>query len=107
MDGKRQPGGIVKAEGLGDGSTHGKVTIATLRLGPPNAIHRVWDPWTMPPTMRSDFAFALLSGGLPMPHQACILYNPNGNERNRLITAMPLVVPSQKNYDGHNANLSE
>jgi hypothetical protein len=29
---KRQPGGIVKAEGLGDGPAHGKVAIAKLRL---------------------------------------------------------------------------
>ena len=38
-------GGIVKAEGLGDGPTYGEVAIAKLRL-------------TMPPTMSGDFAFA-------------------------------------------------
>jgi hypothetical protein len=42
----RQPGGIVKAAGLGDGPTQGKITIAKLRL-------------TMPPTTLGDFAFAL------------------------------------------------
>jgi hypothetical protein len=39
-------GGIVKAEGLGDGPTHPKDAIAKLRL-------------TMPPIMLADFAFAL------------------------------------------------
>jgi hypothetical protein len=29
---KRRPGGIVKAEGLGDGPAHGKIAIAKLRL---------------------------------------------------------------------------
>jgi hypothetical protein len=32
---KRAPGGIAKAEGLGDGLTHGKVAIAKLRLTMP------------------------------------------------------------------------
>jgi hypothetical protein len=43
---KRQPGGIVKAEGLGDGPAPGKVAIAKLRL-------------TMLPTMLGDFTFVL------------------------------------------------
>jgi len=42
----RQPGGIVKAAGLGDGPTQGKIAIAKLRL-------------TMPRTTLGDFAFAL------------------------------------------------
>jgi len=41
-----QPGGIVKAAGLGDGPTQGKIAIAKLRL-------------TMPLTTLGDFAFAL------------------------------------------------
>jgi len=49
----RQPGGIVKAAGLGDGPTQGKIAIAKLRL-------------TMPPTILGDFAFAL-------PMSACSL----------------------------------
>jgi len=32
---KRRPGGIVKAEGLGDGPAHGKIAIAKLRLTMP------------------------------------------------------------------------
>jgi len=43
----RLPGGIVRAEGLGDDPTQGKIAIAKLRL-------------TMPPTTLGDFAFALL-----------------------------------------------
>ena len=43
----REPGGIVKAAGLGDGPTQGEIAIAKLRL-------------TMPPTTLGDFAFALL-----------------------------------------------
>jgi len=48
----RQPGGIVKAAGLGDGPTQGKIAIAKLRL-------------TMPLTTLGDFAFALWRHALP------------------------------------------
>ncbi len=41
-----QPGGIVKAAGLGDGPTRGNIAIVKLRL-------------TMPLTTLGDFAFAL------------------------------------------------
>jgi len=41
-----QPGGSVKAEGLGDGPVPGKVAIAKLRV-------------TMPPTVLGEFAFTL------------------------------------------------
>jgi hypothetical protein len=44
MHRKRRPGGIVKAEGLGDGLTRGKIAIAKLRL-------------TMPLTLLGDVAF--------------------------------------------------
>jgi hypothetical protein len=50
--GKRQPGGIVKAEGLGDGPAHGKSAIAKLRRGFPIATDRDWGPrlrLTLPP----------------------------------------------------------
>jgi len=42
-------GGIVKAEGLGDGPAHGKAAIAKLRL-------------TMPPGVSVDLALALAAG---------------------------------------------
>jgi hypothetical protein len=40
------PGGSLKAEGLGDGLTHGKAAIAKLRL-------------TLPPAMSDDFALTV------------------------------------------------
>ena len=42
----QQTGGSVKTEGLGDGLTHGTVTIAKLRF-------------TLPPTKLDNFTFAL------------------------------------------------
>jgi len=50
MCGKRQPGGIVKAKGLGDGPAPKKDAIAKLRL-------------TMPPTIWGDFALGLIQAG--------------------------------------------
>jgi len=46
VDEAMKTGGIVKAEGFGDGLTHTNGAIAKLRL-------------TLPPTMWDDFAFAL------------------------------------------------
>jgi hypothetical protein len=53
MQGRRESGGSVKAEGLGDGPTHGKSAIAKLR----------GLRLTLPPTPSCDFAFALTRAG--------------------------------------------
>jgi hypothetical protein len=48
-------GGIVKAEGLGDGLTHEKAAIANPSPGSGESLRL-----TMPPSMLADFALALV-----------------------------------------------